>query len=184
MSKDKKSQNKKKAGYKIPPKLWQFKKGVSGNIRGRPRKARTSTIPHPDDMLTKLLAETIKVSKDGKSVTISKAEALYASILNAAITGSVGAQKFMMQMIEKLPHIYKMTPSTEMSPEEERLIRQFQEDAESFAKGDYSRAYGEETPAKEMEDAEDSKVVAEGADQDVADHSFTNKDPDDPNTSD
>lgn len=180
MSKDKKPQDKKKTGYKNPPKLGQFKKGVSGNIRGRPRKARTSTIPHPDDMLTRLLAETIKANKGGKPVRISKAEALYASILNAAITGSVSAQKFMMQLIEKLPYTYKKSPSTEMSPGEERMIRQFQKDAESFARGDFSSIDEDETSVKEAEDTENT---ADAVDQDLTDHSSANKDPDDPNTS-
>jgi len=39
MSEDKKSNKDKKVGYKKPPKKTQFKKGKSGNPKGRPKKS-------------------------------------------------------------------------------------------------------------------------------------------------
>ena len=159
------------SGYKNPPKATQFKKGQSGNPAGRRKTQKTPTIPHHHDILAGLLAQKIKVKIGGKNATITKAEALLASILNSAINGSVAAQKFIMEMIEKLPFEYKRPPSTELTAEEEKLIRQVQEDARTFVYEEWTHLFkdgkpvAEDDKAKKVEEVEAVEEIKEVEDE-------------------
>ena len=53
-----------RVGYRKPPAATQFKKGRSGNPRGRPKKKATSLLQY----LNELEAKPVAVRKNGKSV--------------------------------------------------------------------------------------------------------------------
>lgn len=72
-----------KVGYKKPPKHTQFKKGRSGNPRGRPKKKEDEIMT----LLKKILNEKIPVTIHGEKVEISQYEALMRSILSQATKG-------------------------------------------------------------------------------------------------
>jgi hypothetical protein len=77
------TQNNYEIGYAKPPQETQFKKGVSGNSRGRPRGSKNllsilNTLANEDIKITKPNGTTIKMPK--KAVALLKA-------LNAACSG-------------------------------------------------------------------------------------------------
>ena len=81
-------------GYKKPPKKNQFKKGQSGNPKGRPKLIR--------DFKTDLKVElesTITVQIDGKSKPITKQQALIKKLLSKALNGELGALKTLTNLI-------------------------------------------------------------------------------------
>ena len=87
--------------YKNPPKSSQFQKGQSGNPKGRPpkHKKRTSTLA---DDLRQELEEEVMVNKNGEVVRVTKQRALLAAVATAAINGSIGQQRLLVQLLNLL----------------------------------------------------------------------------------
>ena len=75
-----------KVGYGRPPKASQFKKGQSGNLRGRPRGRRNLATD-----LAAELGEHVTVREDGRPRRVSKQRALIKSLMAKALGGDVRA---------------------------------------------------------------------------------------------
>ncbi|MGB9419053.1 MAG: DUF5681 domain-containing protein [Acidobacteriaceae bacterium] len=73
-------------GYGKPPRNTQFQKGVSGNPRGRPKKALDF-----DRELLRQSRATITLNENGNRRSVSKHEAAILQLLNKAIGGNVPA---------------------------------------------------------------------------------------------
>lgn len=77
-----KNDPKHQAGYKEPPRHTQFKKGQSGNPKGRPKKAKTV-----EEVLRKELAAYVTISEGGKRWRITKLEAILRHLIHKAAGG-------------------------------------------------------------------------------------------------
>ena len=75
-----------KVGYGKPPKARQFKRGKSGNPKGRPKGSLNLATD-----LTAELGEHITVREDGRSRKVSKQRALIKSLMAKALQGDVRA---------------------------------------------------------------------------------------------
>lgn len=58
-------------GYGKPPSEYQWSKGRSGNLRGRPKKPKTTY-----DLLEQILSEIVKVTANGKTTKMTRREAV------------------------------------------------------------------------------------------------------------
>ncbi len=92
-------------GYARPPEGSRFRKGQSGNPRGRPKGAK-SKLPRLNEERLKniILTEayrTIKIREGEKNVTLSMAEAVLRSISVSAAKGKPRAQRLFTQLLEK-----------------------------------------------------------------------------------
>lgn len=91
------SQTTYEVGYAKPPKGTQFKKGQSGNPRGRPKGSKNfSTI---------LLEEAnayIRITENGKPRTITKAQAAVKQLMNKAASGDMRAIMMLSQLMQGL----------------------------------------------------------------------------------
>ena len=83
--------------YKNPPKDTQFKKGQSGNPKGRPPKHKKRTPTLAND-LRQELEEEVMVNKNGEVVRVTKQRALLAAVATAAINGRIGQQRLIVQL--------------------------------------------------------------------------------------
>lgn len=81
-------------GYSKPPTKTQWKKGQSGNPRGRPKGTKNL---YTD--LAEELAETIAVNEGGKQKKLSKQRAMIKQIVNKALKGDVAATRTVIAMI-------------------------------------------------------------------------------------
>lgn len=73
-------------GYGKPPKKSQFKKGQSGNPKGRKKGARGLKSDLRDE-----LKGPVTVHEDGKQITVSKQRLAIKQLINQAVTGDLRA---------------------------------------------------------------------------------------------
>lgn len=81
-------------GYGKPPKKYQFKKGQSGNKKGRPKNSKNTYV-----LLDEILSQTIPITENGKLIHISKRNAVLIQLVNKAIKGDLKATNAL------LPHM-------------------------------------------------------------------------------
>ena len=80
-------------GYGKPPKHTRFKKGQSGNSKGRPKGAKGLNASLKKEMESK-----VTVREGGREVTISKAEAAAKRVVQKALSGDMPALKMLAQL--------------------------------------------------------------------------------------
>lgn len=85
-----------------PPKENQFKKGQSGNPRGRPRKPRRADIPSQIGRDLRALAQRrIRTKISGEEVDITLAEAVLFRIISGALDGKISQQRMFLNLWER-----------------------------------------------------------------------------------
>lgn len=75
-------------GYGKPPQSTQFKKGVSGNPKGRPKKPLDF-----DDELLRESRSLITINENGQRRRISKLAAVFKQLTNNAMSGNMPAAR-------------------------------------------------------------------------------------------
>ena len=86
-------------GHGKPPKDTRFKKGQSGNPKGRPKGAKnTATV------LAEELAEMIDITEGGVKKRVSKREAIIKSLVAKAAKGDLKAATIIMDKIAQPLH--------------------------------------------------------------------------------
>jgi Family of unknown function (DUF5681) len=98
------------ANYRKPPLHTRFKKGQSGNPRGRPKK----NLP---TLLVAALNEPVFVTIDGERRKITKREAVITQLVNESAGANLRATKMLIDMMKD---IEKKT-GTEPPPEHHRF---------------------------------------------------------------
>jgi hypothetical protein len=106
-------------GYKRPPKANQFKKGQSGNPKGRPKLVKSFKADLKEE-----LEEIISINEGGKAKLATKQRGLIKRILTAALNGNNQAAKISIGMISSL---FEPTeePDEEISPEDLELLKKY-----------------------------------------------------------
>ena len=91
-----------KRGYKNPPKEHQFKKGKSGNPKGRPRKKKQSSSYTGFDLIASVqreLGKTISVQENGQHREITKLDAFSAQLVAQSVNGKPSQQKMLLGLL-------------------------------------------------------------------------------------
>tara|TARA_R110001599_G_scaffold171551_3_gene362696 strand:- start:199 stop:681 length:483 start_codon:yes stop_codon:yes gene_type:complete len=90
--------DKERAGYSKPPKSHRWKKGQSGNPRGRPKKKDRS----PAQIVADIYKEKVTVTLKGRTVKLTQFELAVRKVVNTTQTsGSVRDLKTMLQLIDQ-----------------------------------------------------------------------------------
>ena len=79
-----------------PPKQHRFKKGTSGNLKGRPKKP-----PKPHDLLWEELKKPITLKTGGKEVRATRLEAMLRQLKSLAMKGHPRAMKLYLARVEQ-----------------------------------------------------------------------------------
>jgi Family of unknown function (DUF5681) len=82
-----------KVGYGRPPKAKQFKRGKSGNPKGRPKGSLNLATD-----LANELGEKITVREDGRPSRVSKQRALIKSLIAKALQGDLKAANVLLTL--------------------------------------------------------------------------------------
>ncbi|MEM6635988.1 MAG: DUF5681 domain-containing protein [Pseudomonadota bacterium] len=81
-----------------PPKSQRFKKGQSGNPKGRPKKEQPSARPTPFDVI---VDKTLTITRKGVAEEVSVEEALQHRTYQEAVAGNKTARRDVLKMIAK-----------------------------------------------------------------------------------
>lgn len=92
-------------GYKKPPKQHRFKKGRSGNPKGRPRREKTF-----DSLLNRILDEKVAVTENGRHRKISKRQAIFKHLANRAAQGD---EKAFLEVVRSVEASYSYNQKLE-----------------------------------------------------------------------
>jgi uncharacterized protein DUF5681 len=84
-----------RVGYCSPPEATRFRKGVSGNPKGRP-KGSLNVIT----ALTKALREKVVINENGRRKTVTKLEAALKQLVNKAATGDLRALRHLTELAQ------------------------------------------------------------------------------------
>jgi hypothetical protein len=84
-------------GYGKPPAHSQFKRGQSGNPRGRPKTAKTV-----DAKIAVALDQLITVNQDGRRSTVTKRVGVVLQLLKKAIEGDPRAMEIVLSLLRKI----------------------------------------------------------------------------------
>ena len=91
-----------KRGYKNPPVEHQFKKGKSGNAKGRPRKQKQPSSNLGLDLIASVhreLGKTISVQENGQHREITKLDAFSAQLVAQSVNGKSSQQKMLLSLL-------------------------------------------------------------------------------------
>lgn len=83
-----------KVGYRRPPIATQFKKGQSGNPKGRPKGSLNL-----DSALQRELNQRVTIKEHGQTRTITKFEACIKQLVNKAASGDTKAIQFLINLM-------------------------------------------------------------------------------------
>jgi hypothetical protein len=89
---------KKKVGYKSPPGHTRFKKGVSGNPSGRPKRD-TSYMPL-NRAVRECLLEDITVKRKGRPMKMTRLESLVQKLFVDAMNSSMPAARLLLGLAQ------------------------------------------------------------------------------------
>ena len=84
-------------GYGKPPRHTRFKKGQSGNPRGRPGGSKNLKT-----LLNEALNEPVVVSEEGRRRKITKREAIVTQLVNRSATADLRALKILLDTLREI----------------------------------------------------------------------------------
>lgn len=115
------SNNAYRVGYRSPPKTTQFKKGESGNPKGRPKGSRGL-----QTIMVEELKSNVTIHENGRSKTVKKGEVIVKQMVNKAMAGDHKAAHLVLGVSQQHEYQEALKESTVMEtvPQEDRIVMQ------------------------------------------------------------
>ena len=104
-------------GYAKPPRESQFKKGRSGNPKGRPRGSLNIAT-----VLARALRKQVIVKDGGRRRKITKLEAAVTQIVNKAASGEPGSIRFLIGLTQVVEAEVQAHDTPTELPEDDRKV--------------------------------------------------------------
>jgi uncharacterized protein DUF5681 len=120
-------------GYGDPPHGTRFKKGRSGNPKGRPKG-----VLNVATVLNRTLREKVIVNENGRRIVLTKLEAAIKQLVNRAASGEGRAIKQLLDLVTSAEERPLETPVANAAPSDidEKVMQGILERFENINKGD------------------------------------------------
>ena len=114
-------------GFGKPPKHAQFKKGQSGNPKGRPKGSLNLAA-----VLERILREKVVLNENGRRKVVTKFDAAMTQLANKAAFGDSQAVRYLCQLVRFLEErSVPVEPTTQLSETDRKvwdnILRRFQQ---------------------------------------------------------
>ena len=108
-------------GYRRPPKKTRFKKGTSGNPRGRPKGSRNLATDLKEE-----LDERVTVRESGRPRRLTKQQVLVKTLMAKALQGDLKAAAAILNMVLRLDLGAQVVPAG-LTADDEAVLSRFGE---------------------------------------------------------
>ena len=106
-------------GYHKPPARSRFRRGISGNPKGRPRGSKGFATIIRDQ-----LDAMVKIRQNGRAKKISMREVIITQVLNRAVAGDSRAIEIVLLKMDLLRRNWEPRPSGELDDETYERFRE------------------------------------------------------------
>jgi hypothetical protein len=106
-------------GYRNPPERTRFKKGQSGNPRGRPKGTLNMAT-----VLERTLREKVVLNENGRRKTVTKLEAAIKQLTNKAASGELKALQLLAALVRSAEErgIKAAVPNSTLDEVDEKVV--------------------------------------------------------------
>lgn len=104
-------------GFGKPPQKAQFKKGQSGNLKGRPKG-----ILNLATVLERKLREPVVINENGRRKVITKLEAAITQLVNKAASGDDHATRYLFSLVKSAEERSIAVEATTQSSETDQKV--------------------------------------------------------------
>jgi hypothetical protein len=120
-------------GYGKPPAHTRFKKGESGNPKGRPKGSLNLAT-----VLVRTLREQVVVNEGGQRKNITKLEAAVKQLANKAASGDLGALRQLFMLVDTVEQRSQeaATPMTSLDAADQEVVQGMLKRFEDSLKGE------------------------------------------------
>jgi len=105
-------------GFGKPPKHTRFKKGMSGNPKGRPRGSRNLAT-----VLASALREKVVVNENGRRRTMSKLDAAVAQLVNKSASGDLVALRQLVALAGSVENQTSDSPEKTLTEADSKVMQ-------------------------------------------------------------
>lgn len=118
-------------GYAKPPKETRYRKGESGNPRGRPKGRKNHLTA-----LYQAMNETITITENNKRTTVTKFEAVMKQIMNQALKGNGPVARLVITHLLPLAERMDAQQGTKRvsSVEDQQIVKELMDRAKKYGK--------------------------------------------------
>ncbi len=120
-------------GYGKPPEQTRFKKGQSGNPRGRPKGTHNMAT-----VLERILREKVVITEHGRRKNVTKLEAAIKQLANKAALGDLKGLQLLAALVRSAEEraIKTALPNSALDVADEKVVLEILNRLESASKGD------------------------------------------------
>jgi replication-associated recombination protein RarA len=104
-------------GFGKPPKPSQFRKGFSGNPKGRPKGRRNLAT-----ILNRTLQEKVVTNENGVRRTVTKYEATMKQLVNQAASGDLRAVRQLLALVGSVEEERATPPKRELDQNDQKVM--------------------------------------------------------------
>jgi Family of unknown function (DUF5681) len=109
-----------RVGYRNPPEYSRFKKGQSGNPRGRPKGTLNLAT-----VLSKTLREKVVINEHGQRKVVNKLEAAVKQLVNKSAAGDLAALRQLSALVQSAEEQAAQAPVTNapLSEDDQKVVQ-------------------------------------------------------------